>query len=241
MAPDLRPVPGHPGRHLPLTLGTIDALWTPDGRQIVVGTGRIGEFSELGIMDPDGSNFRPLVVNGFPDDRAEGFHQDGFQSDESGNFEVWKMNADGTGRVQLTDFGASLPDWSPDGTRIAFNGGRTGDFEIYTMDPFGNNIVQVTHLSGQDSGPKWSPDGSRLAWQRSVAPGNFEIFTARADGGVRRAGNDRVVGDAGTDLLSAGPGDDRIAADPDERIDRGAGTDLCAVGPAVVACPPRLS
>jgi dipeptidyl aminopeptidase/acylaminoacyl peptidase len=141
-------------------------------------------------MNPDGSNFRPLVVNGFPDDRAKGFHQDGsqiaVQSDESGNFEVWKMNADGTGRVQLTDFGASLPDWSPDGTRIAFNSGRTGDFEIYTMDPFGNNIVQVTHLSGQDGGPKWSPDGSRLAWQRSVTPGNFEIFTARADGGVRR-------------------------------------------------------
>jgi len=54
----------------PSPFSDFDPVWTADGRQIVVATGRIGSFSELGIMNADGSNFQPLVVNGSPDDRV---------------------------------------------------------------------------------------------------------------------------------------------------------------------------
>ncbi|MDP1819978.1 MAG: hypothetical protein Q8K58_08835 [Acidimicrobiales bacterium] len=178
-----------------------DPLWTPDGRQIVVATGRIGQFSELVIMNADGTSVTPLVVNGSPDDRAKGFHQDGsqivFQSNRDGNFEIYKMDADGTDPVRLTNSPGTdgLPDWSPDGTRIAFHTIRSGDFEIFTMDPFGGNIMRVTILPGEDSGPKWSPDGTRLAWQRNVG-GNFEVFTANADGSDLR----RLTNIAGSDF-----------------------------------------
>src|SRR2546421_7175390 len=45
-----------------------------------------------------------------------------FASDRTGNFEIYVMNPDGGGLVQITDNPAEdlNPTWSPDGTRLAF-------------------------------------------------------------------------------------------------------------------------
>jgi Tol biopolymer transport system component len=49
--------------------------------------------------------------------------------------DVWVMNLDGCGQTRLTYFGGGLPNWSPDGKKIAFESGkRTGNSEIYVMD-----------------------------------------------------------------------------------------------------------
>jgi hypothetical protein len=41
-----------------------------------------------------------------------------FQTNRDGNFEIYKMNADGTGQTRLTNNSAddSEPSWSPDGS-----------------------------------------------------------------------------------------------------------------------------
>ena len=48
----------------------------------------------------------------------------------------YTMNADGTDQTHLTRHTASEyhPDWSPDGTKIAFASYRDGNSEIYVMD-----------------------------------------------------------------------------------------------------------
>jgi Tol biopolymer transport system component len=49
-----------------------------------------------------------------------------------GKHDVWLMNADGSGALQLTDAGACrAPCWSPDGQQIAYISGETGTFDIY--------------------------------------------------------------------------------------------------------------
>jgi len=71
------------------------------------------------------------------------------------------MNADGSGRQQLTHFkgGACEPDWSPDGTKIAFSvHGR-----VFEMDSNGENVVRI---AAGDT-PRWSPDGTLLLFSRS--------------------------------------------------------------------------
>ena len=106
-----------------------------------------------------------------------------FESDRSGNYEVYVMNADGTDVVKLTDHPALdfEPAWSPDGSKIAFVSRRTGSDEIYVMNADGSGLTKLTSTTGTDRAPAWSPDGSKIAWESS-RDGNDEIYVMNADG-----------------------------------------------------------
>jgi TolB protein len=73
------------------------------------------------------------------------------------------MNADGSGRVRLTNhFGSvTAPAWSPDGSKIAFASDQSGRSEIYVVNADGSNRVQLTTTGGFAA--SWSPDGTRIA------------------------------------------------------------------------------
>jgi hypothetical protein len=57
-------------------------------------------------------------------------------------FDIYVMNADGTGVRQLTEDPArdTGPAWSPDGTKIGFAGEREGDEGIYVMNADGTGV-----------------------------------------------------------------------------------------------------
>ena len=59
------------------------------------------------------------------------------------------MNIDGTGLTQLTS-DASLeqqPAWSPDGTKIAFQGSVIEQYDIFVVDSTGGTPVDVTNTA----------------------------------------------------------------------------------------------
>ncbi len=83
-----------------------------------------------------------------------------FESNRSGNYEIYVMNADGTHQINLTRHPKAdrHPDWSPDGTKIAFTSNQDGDFDIYVMDADGSNLVNLTQDGiGNDKNPSWQP------------------------------------------------------------------------------------
>ncbi len=64
----------------------------------------------------------------------------GGTAEGAGDFEIYKINADGTGLVNLTNNPARdmLPAWSPDKSRIAFTSDRDGKTQIYLMNADGS-------------------------------------------------------------------------------------------------------
>ncbi len=74
------------------------------------------------------------------------------------------MNADGTGRKQLTNFPATAfyPSLSPDGQTVYFASNQSGNFEIYSVDINGNGLQRLTSKIGSLYAPELSPDGERI-------------------------------------------------------------------------------
>jgi Tol biopolymer transport system component len=95
--------------------------------------------------------------------------------------------------VLASTFGDAVPDYSPDGQRIAFESKRNGESnEIWLAAADGSNPIQLTHGPGQWQGsPRWSPDGRTIAFDSQNEDGSWDVWTIDSGGGPpRRFTND---------------------------------------------------
>jgi TolB protein len=84
----------------------------------------------------------------------------------------------------------SVPAWSPDGTHIAFvrapSGGCGVRGEVWVVNVDGTGARPLVALSGDERHPTWSPDSQSIGFSSDVAdPGNYDLYTVRADGTQR--------------------------------------------------------
>ncbi len=93
-----------------------------------------------------------------------------FVSDRDGNQEIYIMNADGSGQVNLTQNAAPDEDpwWSPDGSRIGFKSMRGGQSDLWTMSADGDDVKRGTNDGAGDGQLRGSP-GSRAMQMMSMA------------------------------------------------------------------------
>ena len=106
-----------------------------------------------------------------------------FASDRDGNYEIYVMNADGSGQTRLTtsNYDDKWPSWSPDGTKIIFLRDLGGNWEIYAMNVDGSGQTRLTNNNQADGSPAWSPDGTKITFSRDLSD-SWEIFVMNADG-----------------------------------------------------------
>ena len=158
------------------------AEWSPDGSQIAFASDRDdGAWRrEIHVMDADGSNVRRVTT--LPEkaefDHVPRFSPDGrrlmftryISEDHPEEAALFTVRVDGGGLKQLTPWGmgAGDSDWSPDGTKIAFEAfpeyGSYGD--IFTIDA--DDGQQLTNLTDNfsrgfgSSDPVWSADRTKI-------------------------------------------------------------------------------
>ena len=177
-----------------------------------------------------------------PDGRTLAYSATG----NEGNDQVFVADLDGTGIRQVTHEagGATAPDWSPDGTKIAYVEGDGLSANVFVLDLATGTVTQATNESSGLWGPHFSPDGSSIVYSAPIPPVGWGIWIVPATGGRSRllvgAGRVQPVGDSdlspdGSQLAfvaEAGQGTDIWIADADgsglRPVARGHGENLWA-------------
>jgi Tol biopolymer transport system component len=181
--------------------------WSPDGSQVAFAD-YSGYGAEIFLLSPDGSSRIQLTndggLDGFPSWSPDGtmiayasdtappsgpdspYYTPGCDYDLNGcPSDIRVINADGSGEARLTNdpTGATMPSWSPDGSKIAFVSGRADpNGDIFVMNSDGSGVTRLTSGPGYEFLPHWSPDGSRIAFESSRGD-STEVYIMNADGG----------------------------------------------------------
>jgi tol-pal system beta propeller repeat protein TolB len=143
--------------------------WSPDGTKIAFSSERSGACA-IYTMDPDGNNVQKLTPDSMqasvaawsPDSSKLVFADNFCATTES---DLWIMNADGSGKTQVTDSPENelSKSWSPIGDRVV------ADFSILTGNSLHKGDIAVVYVANgattnltntpgnQDEHPEWSP------------------------------------------------------------------------------------
>ena len=103
---------------------------------------------------------------------------------------IFTIGIDGKGLFQVTPWSldGNDPDWSPDGTLIAFNASAepSPTQNIYTIHPDGTGLAQLTKYSASGQAtfhPSWSPDGTQILFSHSPSTDGWgDFFVMNRDG-----------------------------------------------------------
>jgi Tol biopolymer transport system component len=193
--------------------------WSPDGKQVVWNCQReltIGFHACVATAEGAGLRvIRPKTWVEYPAWSPDGTKiafmvQEPGASGADPNYDIFVMNADGTGLARLTDAPGEdgWPAWSPDGTKITFSTSRddcrnsdasdcrsSGDIgpflEVWVMNADGSGQHRLSTSFGQFS--SWSPDGSFIVFSpgltviRSHGTGQASIATPGVGGEIEFA------------------------------------------------------
>jgi Tol biopolymer transport system component len=200
--------------------------WSADGTRIVFQRNEPDPPS-LFLMDADGSGESRLPTTGAsaiaptlsPDGRTVAFVRTAEGS--ASRSELFAMNVDGTELRSLAPGEVRNPEFSPDGTRIAFereglappdeNGFRSQTFQIAVVNADGSG-ERVLGPSAEEHAhnPSFSPDGARIAFATDsaikvmTADGTDVVELPRTGGEVY--GSAPVFSPDGTQIAFAGSG-----------------------------------
>jgi Tol biopolymer transport system component len=148
-------------------------------------------FSPISPISPVAPTRSILIELGSMEAQFEGCLL--FVSNRSGDFEIYRLSESIDNLQQLThSSGLDIqPDWSPDGSKVAFASNREEDvgLQIYVMNADGSDQERLGVVQpGDNSHQTWSPDGSQIAFQSKrdtnadPLDDNFDIYRINSDG-----------------------------------------------------------
>jgi dipeptidyl aminopeptidase/acylaminoacyl peptidase len=182
---------------LPVKTGSSlrDLVWSADGREVFFSSGT-DENAALWRASASGSpraqRLRFAGEGVFGPSISRNGKRMVFER-YSGESNIWSLGLDQNGRatspaVKVFDSSKSeiCPQFSPDGSRVAFESGRSGNSEIWVCQSDGANCAQLTSFGDTHAGsPAWSPDGNWIAFD-VYRPSKSEVYVVNSNGGRPR-------------------------------------------------------
>lgn len=176
--------------------------WSADSSNIVFSSDRGGKFS-LWRIPAKGGDPERLPVGGedafTPAIAARGNHL--AYAQRSAKWSILQIDLRSTAspkpvvKLLSSTQQDSAPQYSPNGSRIAFQSWRSGNQEIWTCLSDGSQLVKLTNFGGPLTGsPSWSPDGQQIAFD-SRTGGHSHIYVVGVNGGTPRPVTDGAFND----------------------------------------------
>ena len=176
------------GEGLPLTKlkNSVQSYqWSPDGTRIVL-------VSSSGPLDGVAPADRKSDVRHYSHIQYK-FNDTGWFDDKRRH--LWVVDVPGGESHEITDgqdWNDTDPQWSPDGSRIAFVSDRTGkayddsyNTDVWTMQASGGSLTKISDHAFNDESPRWSPDGKHILFAGQTARHQFpKLYIADSSGGA---------------------------------------------------------
>ena len=181
--------------------------WSPDGKRLACegfGTDDPNLNGVYTVRSSDGGDLQRVTSEPNGDDCPSSYSPNGkrlvvTRLSADGSSRLVTVNLDGSGERQLVpdgmDFNFCNGSWSPHGNEILFSAhapdsGHHSSIWVVHADGQGMHEVPVADCGGPNSdqaaigcfNPGWSPDGTKFLFDRRVANGAADLYTANADG-----------------------------------------------------------
>ena len=162
-----------------------DPVWTRDGRAIVFSSDRSGNFDLWRIsVGPNGDIGVPEQLTQTSDaESAPSIAPDGsiaFVRGHGNSARIWIRSADGTtNRLNVREQTESSPQYSPDGTRLAYILAAEAGRRV-VVRRVGTSRDSVVNADRNAERVTWAPSGDRLAFSGAAPRGG--VFVSGLDG-----------------------------------------------------------
>jgi len=168
------------------------ARWSPNGKQIVFESNRVGGVFEIYLMNADPIDTPKRLTDLPVMSRYPSWSPNGKQIVFRHGIDIYVMNAESGVLTPLThetppSF-AQMPVFSPDGQYIAYMSFSKGYCSVFRMDANGDNQENLTQIQDGitpmnwcSKAPAWSANGQQIYFM-SMRTGQNEIYVMNNDG-----------------------------------------------------------